>query len=152
MNKPHFKMESIGGEGTIFVFETCVHFLIRSSDWYKMRPAHRYLVNMAATVIRMEDAKTETREYTLEQFKLLAELLIQAEDNIPDAAFEAWKLWGGDGREFGVVHLDQEDGKRGDLLLGDDPNHVWMFWPWIDPAEYDSPILAPSHGVEGSDV
>jgi len=152
MNKPHFKLLDSTGKLTTFLFENCVHVLCRSADWYGFSPVKRYLVNMAASVIRMEDAKTETREFTRDNFLKLVDLLEESKDNTPDAAFEAWKLWGVDGREFGVVHLNLDDGKRGDLILGDDPNDVWQFWPWIDPKDCESDPVYSARGVEGSDV
>jgi len=152
MNSPHFTVIYPKGKGTTFLFPETVHILCRSADWYDFPPVTRYLMNMAATVIRMEDAKTETREFTHDRFKQLCDLIALSREDTPRATKDAWELWGGDGREFGVVHLDQEAGKRGDLLLGDDPNDVWVFWPWYDPQLWNPAQLNPSRGVEGSDV
>jgi len=127
MNKPHFDIPKLSGTVTFFLFEDCAHMLCRSADWYRLKPVERYLCNMAASVIRMEDARTETREYTLEAFQLLGDLVKLSIHSPDQATWRAWLRWHHPELAFGVVHLDQTETHRGDLILGDSPDHVWEF-------------------------
>lgn len=137
---------------TAWVHEKGIDCLIRSADWYKLPPIQRYLYNMAATSIEMADAKTEQRSYTFDRFEHLRKLIERSAGQESEVAHEAWMLWGEPGKKFGVVHLDQADNRRGDLLAGDDPEHVDLFEP-TDPAlERWTLAATPSHGPEGSDV
>ena len=137
---------------TAFVHDHGIDVLIRSADWYQLPPIERYLYNMAAHTIRMEDAKTETRSYSFERFEHLRQLIQRCDGQEWDVAFEACMSFGQEEHHFGVVHLDQTDGRRGDLLLGDDPLDYSEFCPdEVVTATFD-PFELPKHGVEGSDA
>jgi len=121
---------------TAFVHEDHIDVLIRSADWYNLPPIQRFLYNMAASLIRMEDAKTETRVYTFERYDYLRQLLHLSADQEWEAAWEAWMLWGDGNVEFGVVHMDLREGHRGNLLVGDDPMDVGEFVPDVEPGTF----------------
>lgn len=129
MNKADVRPIPNAGFFTAFVHDFGIDCLIRSSDWYKLPPIQRYLYNMCATVIRMEDAKTETRVYSYLQFDHMRELIERSASQEWEVAFEAWMTYGTADHHFGVVHLDQEDGRRGDLLIGDSPEDYAEFVP-----------------------
>lgn len=129
MNKEAVRPIPNFGYFTAFVHDEQIDMLVRTSDWYTLSPIQRYLYNMAAEEIRMEDARTETRVYTFEKFDRLRRLIQWSEASHWEAAWEAWVLWGSSELEFGVVHLDQTEGQRGNLLVGDDPIDVQEFAP-----------------------
>ncbi len=134
MTTHNVKPISKPGFFTAFVFDNHIDCLIRSADWYTLPPIQRYLYNMAASEIRMEDAKTETRVYTFERFESLRLLIERSAGQEFEVATEAWVLWGDRDVGFGVVHLDQTDGRRGNLLVGDDPHDIDEFAP-VEPGE-----------------
>lgn len=120
-------INSTPGFFTALVVGDHIEMLCRSADWYALSPIQRYLYNMAASVIRMEDAKTETRIYTFERYDQLRGLVESCTVNEFDAAYKAWEMWYTNDLRFGVVHLEQEAGKRGDLITGDDPTDICHF-------------------------
>lgn len=137
---------------TAFVFDHGINMLVRSADWYRLPAIQRYLYNMAAKEIRMEDAKTESRTYTFERFDHLRQLIERSDGQEWDVAFEACMSFSQNDHHFGVVHLDQQDGKRGDLLLGDDPNDYAEWCPEdVVMATFD-PTTAPQENLGGSHV
>jgi len=140
------------GYFTAFVFDHGINMLVRSADWYKLPAIQRYLYNMAAKKIRMEDAKTESRSYTFERFDQLRDLIDRSATDEWSVAFEAFRQWDVPELTFGVVHLDQEDGRRGNLLLGDDPNDYSEFFPDHDLVEIFDPATAPQADLGGSHV
>ena len=129
MNKDTVRPIPNAGFFTAFVHDGGIDCLVRSADWYKLPPIQRYLYNMAASEIRMEDAKTETRVYTFERFETLRQLILQSAAQEFEVAKEAWVMWGTPDLSFGVVHLDQADSRRGNRLIGDDPDDYAEFAP-----------------------
>jgi len=152
MNYSDVKPIPNAGFFTAFVFDHGINMLVRSADWYKVSPIRRYLYNMAASVIRMEDAKTESRTYTFERFDHLRQLLERCDGQEWDVAFEACMTWGQTDHHFGVVHLDQRDGKRGDLLLGDDPADYAEWCPNDVVMATFAPSQKPDLDLGGSHV
>lgn len=129
MTKDTLRAIPNAGFFTAFVFDDRIDILVRSADWYNLPPIQRFLYNMAASNIRMEDAKTETRVYTFERYEHLRQLIIRSRENEWTVAWEAWLLWWHPDMSFGVVHLDQSLDCAGDLLLGDSPLHLGEFAP-----------------------
>lgn len=152
MNKDTVKPFSKPGYFTAFVFDHGINMLVRSADWYKLPPIQRYLYNMAADEIRMEDAKTESRTYSFERFDQMRLLIERCDGHEWDVAFEACMTFGQDDHHFGVVHLDLQDGKRGDLLLGDDPADYAEWCPNDVVMATFEPASAPESGLGGRDV
>ena len=137
---------------TTFVFSNRVEILVRSADWYNFPPILRYLYNMAASEIRMEDAKTETRVYTYQRYRHMRDLMLRSIAQEWEAAWEAYVIWWTPELSFGVVHLEQSGELRGNIIVGDEPVDFAEFAP-DEPQVMDmASILMPSHGVEGSDA
>lgn len=137
---------------TAWVSADSITVLCRSADWYKLSPIKRYLMNMTANDIRMEDARTEARQYTYARWEHLRRLHDRCEDQPWETAWEANLTYGLPDLTFGVVHLVQETEKRGDRLIGDDPDDFAEFMDEdANPIDLAA-MLMPSHGVEGSDV
>lgn len=113
---------------TAIAMDDRIECLIHSADWYKTPPIRRYLYNMAAREIRMEDCKTETRVYTYERFEHMRQLLLRCDVEPQDTAFEAFITWYQPGLSFGVVHLEKRAKRKGDLLVGDDPFDVQQIY------------------------
>jgi len=140
------------GYFTAFVHDHGIDCLIRSADWYKLPPIQRYLYNMAASEIRMEDAKTETRVYTFERFERMRLLIEQCEGNEWASAWAARFFWFHPDLAFGVVHLVREGEARGDLLVGDDPDHSVAFGPSDETEVRFAVEFTPPTGVERSEA
>lgn len=137
---------------SLFLWEHHVDLLIRSAEWYKLPPLTRYILNMAANDIRMEDAKTELRVYDHARFDAMSEYLDRADANPSLVAYQVWRRWQAVGLSFGIVHLDQTDGHAGDLLVGDSPEDVSDLVVETYEDNWDIDFAVPAHGPEGSDA
>jgi hypothetical protein len=135
---------------TAFVHEHGIDCLVRSADWYKLPPIQRYLYNMAALAIRMEDAKTETRVYSFERFDALRLLIQRSAAQEWEVVDEACTMWHKHDMAFGVVHIDQASNTLNKLLLGDDP-HDWIYWEPPGEPGLSREFKGPPHmeAVEG---
>lgn len=152
MTLPTFGPIPSHGMFTAWVANERVEVLCRSADWYHLPAIQRYLYNMAASEIRMEDAKTETRVYTFARYEHLRTLILRSLGQECEVAWEAYQLWFVNDMEFGVVHLEQGGGRRGDLLIGDGPGDFLEFAARDDGEERWTHVVRPAHGIEGSDV
>lgn len=152
MNNPPARSIPMPGFFNAFVFEDRIEVLVRSADWYRTPPIQRYLYNLAAVGIRMEDAKTETRVYTFDRYESLRQLVHLSFSDEFKAAIQAWSRWATNETTFGVVHLNQEDGKRGDLIVGDDPNDVGEFAPDEEGLAGLLNVAASTWATNGSDA
>lgn len=112
---------------TAWVTDFGINCLVRSADWYAVPPIKRYLYNVAARDIRMEDCRTELRAYTFDDFEVMRQLLERADEFPAECALEAWILWVSLGDTFGVVHVEKDGPNRGDRLIGDDPQDLKHF-------------------------
>lgn len=152
MTLPKFGPIPSHGMFTAWARDDQVDVLCRSADWYHLPAIQRYLYNMAACDIRMEDAKTETRVYTYDRYEGMRQMILRSLAQEWDVAFDAWVRWFEPDLRFGVVHLVKEGDGRGDIISGDDPNHVTHFCPENELLDKAFPFMLPSMMLGGGDL
>lgn len=150
MKPPLHAGTALDGRFTLFGFADHVEVLIRSADWYDLPPISRYLHNMCANEIRMEDAKTETRIYDWSRFLELVRTHALSLSDEYAAAHRAWTAYGNPAPEFGVIHIEQKGPHKGNVLVGDDPDDVFEFAPCDDGDSSPAEVTLPHDDLDGN--